>query len=357
MKKLIFTLLALAASVGAMAQERAFEIGIGGSIYQFNRIPYMNIVTDEDGHTVNMKMRNSIGTANIGAAYELSNVFVLDSRIGMGKIEHGIIAHGQLGLQMRMGHWFNSPYIDPYVRVGAGYMNKNYIINYSGDMYSFTNNNNKDGNDKRSTTPLTAGIGINMWLNDFIGLNISTDYMYVPQINVANSLIGSVGIIFRFGGKSKKPQPVINYIEHTIETQVERIVEKEVIREVEKLVLVSSPFELLSQITFDFDSYTLDPKYDDIIEAAANIMKDGNWLITGFTDAKGTTAYNERLSLIRAEAVRDALHNCGVTAVKAIGAGKRIANAPIKVSDKVREHDRKIYVEQIFDINYWDLIP
>ena len=65
---------------------------------------------------------------------------------------------------------------------------------------------------------------------------------------------------------------------------------------------------LSSDVLFDFDKAELKPEADGELQKAADIIRQkgkGLILITGYTDSKGTDAYNKRLSLARAQAVKN----------------------------------------------------
>jgi outer membrane protein OmpA-like peptidoglycan-associated protein len=67
--------------------------------------------------------------------------------------------------------------------------------------------------------------------------------------------------------------------------------------------------ELAADVLFDFDKSTLRPTARDALKQAASIIRDnakGSTVrIDGYTDAKGSDLYNQRLSNRRAEAVRN----------------------------------------------------
>ena len=68
--------------------------------------------------------------------------------------------------------FFHSNYIDPFLRMGANYMYKNFKINYKGmeefnseEMeWNLSNDYTKEGKDKQNLIPISLGIGVNMWL-------------------------------------------------------------------------------------------------------------------------------------------------------------------------------------------------
>lgn len=65
---------------------------------------------------------------------------------------------------------------------------------------------------------------------------------------------------------------------------------------------------LSSDVLFDFDKAELKPEADGELQKAADIIRQKGKrliLITGYTDSKGTDAYNKRLSLARAQAVKN----------------------------------------------------
>ena len=74
---------------------------------------------------------------------------------------------------------------------------------------------------------------------------------------------------------------------------------------------------ILRGINFDFDKALVRTDAIPILQAAADTLKDNpevDIIVEGHTDSKGTDAYNERLSVRRANAVRDRLAKLGVRA-------------------------------------------
>ena len=167
--------------------------------------------------------------------------------------------------------------------------------------------------------------------------------------------------MWRFGGASKKAKPQIEYIDR--ERIVERIVEKpvEVIKEVEVVKKVDSFGELFNNIHFDFDKASLTPQSEEVLDEIAKLMKENDsnrYLIIGYTDARGSEAYNLDLSRRRVATVVDALKIRGVPPgiIKSRGVGKKMSYAPASESDKIRKGDRKVSVEIISNQDYWDFI-
>lgn len=357
--------------------KRAWEFGVGGSLLQMTRFNLIDFYVKEDGgYILNTNKKDVLFGGNLYVARELNRFFYLDfqgtigytrDRLKTGK-ENRFLYMGGLGLQWRLGEYFNSKYIDPFFRVGGNYMYKEFDIVYNGTenvngddvKWILENNYNKDGKDKKHLTPISLGAGVNMWLNDRFGIGLQGDYLLMPHKNVANVWQGSVRLLWRFGGESKKNQPVIQYVE------IEKIVEKPTV--VEKIVEVKVPAatdvlcELFNNIYFEFDKSDLTPESSEVIDKIAEIMKQDTgkkYLITGFTDIKGSPSYNIGLSQRRAKKVVDALEERGVskTILKSRGVGSRISYATEKVSDQIRMGDRKVTIEIITNQDYWDYMP
>lgn len=97
------------------------------------------------------------------------------------------------------------------------------------------------------------------------------------------------------------------------------------------------------RITFDFDSAVLRPEEKPKLNTLCTAMKAVDvelFRIVGHTDAAGTDAYNEKLSLLRAQEVRRFLvDDCGIDAARleAVGMGKRfLFNAEDPKADENR---------------------
>ncbi|WP_374445733.1 OmpA family protein, partial [Epilithonimonas sp.] len=108
----------------------------------------------------------------------------------------------------------------------------------------------------------------------------------------------------------------------------------------------------LQNILFDFNKATLRPESNGKLDQASEILKgakDATFLVTGHTDAKGSEAYNLKLSRERAASVVKALEARGVSSsqLKSVGVGERDAKVSEKASDAERQADRKVVVEAV----------
>jgi len=90
----------------------------------------------------------------------------------------------------------------------------------------------------------------------------------------------------------------------------------------------SAPAPALSLlIEFDFDSDRVRPQSQQVLTLLAQALQSAQlgsskFLIEGHTDAKGSASYNQKLSLLRAQSVRDFLAGRGVLPERLQVAGK-----------------------------------
>ncbi|MDO9524687.1 MAG: OmpA family protein, partial [Gemmobacter sp.] len=97
---------------------------------------------------------------------------------------------------------------------------------------------------------------------------------------------------------------------------------------------VPSDEQVNINISFDFDSAALRADQKPQLAALCNVMKTADiarYRIVGHTDSSGSAAYNERLSLLRAEEVKRYLSSdCGITAdrMEAVGVGSQFLSDP-----------------------------
>ena len=100
-------------------------------------------------------------------------------------------------------------------------------------------------------------------------------------------------------------------------------------------------------IFFEFDSYTLDPKYASTIAAHATYLKTfhaqkADIIIQGNTDDRGTAEYNLALGQKRSESVKRALLAQGVneSQVEAVSFGKEKPMNPAQTEAAFQENRR-----------------
>ena len=71
-----------------------------------------------------------------------------------------------------------------------------------------------------------------------------------------------------------------------------------------------------SPVRFGYDSYAVEPAETSKVQQVATAMKDSSkrLIVAGFTDERGTQEYNRGLGERRAQAVRQALIDAGISA-------------------------------------------
>lgn len=358
--------------------KKAWEIGVGASIFSFSRVDFTNFQKAADQYKLDMQLRHSVIGPHLYIARELSKHFYLDVQGNMGFTEQYVDGKDKLktafmvgpGLQWRLGEYWGSKYVDPFLRVGVNYMKKNFDMKYTGTegdlpeemSWVLENLYNKDGKDRNEMFPIAFGVGLNAWLSDRFGIGIQGDWLMMPHKNVANSTQGTVRLMWRIGGKSKKPVAPVQYVERVVQAPPVTV---------EKIVEVPAPVvatgvaalcELFNNIYFEFDKADIRPESNETLDRIADILNADTkkmYLVTGYTDARGSAYYNLDLSRRRAAAVIDALESRGVPSdmLKSRGVGKKVSYAPAQESDIVREGDRKVTVEIVTNMDYWNYLP
>jgi outer membrane protein OmpA-like peptidoglycan-associated protein len=107
--------------------------------------------------------------------------------------------------------------------------------------------------------------------------------------------------------KTKKLAKQHEDLKDTYETLKKEMPEAQVTMNGDKVKVV-----LPEAVLFKINSADMNRDYFPILEKMANVLNKydkTNILITGYTDATGTTEYNEQLSKKRAESARDVLVN------------------------------------------------
>lgn len=117
-------------------------------------------------------------------------------------------------------------------------------------------------------------------------------------------------------------------------------------------VIATEATDAMKGIFFNFAKSTIRPESSGKLDQAASIVKSSNggtFLVTGETDAKGSAAYNLKLSRERAASVVSALEARGVSAnqLKSRGVGEANAMVSEKASDAERMADRKVVVTAV----------
>lgn len=350
----------------------------------WSRVSVTGFQSTPDNYMYNLKANHLMGGANLYVARELNRWFYLDlqgtvgvaknkNRIAGNDRKHDLLYMGGLGMQFRFTPLFESQWVEPYLRVGVDYLHKNFASAYGGNFVDDPTGEahwessdvwNPDGrsSDKNSFVPLSFGAGVNAWLSNSFGLGLQGEYLLPVQKNLPHFVQVSARVIWRIGGKSKKQAPVVKYVEIEKPVEVERIVERIVEKQADTAGSVEAmACDLLDNIYFEFDKDVLTAASEKTLDRLAGLLKsypDARFLITGYTDARGSSAYNTDLSNRRAKRVYEALLERGVPAamLKWHGIGKRASIIPVAAGNSVREGDRKVLLERITNMKYWEAL-
>ena len=360
----------------------AVELGIGGSAINHTRTMVTNFHQTPGGDYVfTLEEKQLYGGVSLYSAYEIKKWLYADvhGTLGLaryyesGSLKNGFSVLAGSGIQFRP--FVRSEWLQPYLRLGVSYYRKSfptfYFGRFEGDVTKEAVWKAEDAWNKGTTfdaktyIPVTAGIGLVGWLSDRVGVRVGGDYMRSLGSKGANFAMGTAGLVFRLGGKSKKSQvimPTEKIVEKVVEKEVVREVPVETIREVYKEVPFEKTLaELMDNVTFDFDKADITKESESVLDEVANVLKkftDKKFMICGHTDARGSDSYNERLSEARAKAVRDALVKRGVPEDMLFhkGFGRRTALVPASADDDTRRGDRKVVIEQVTWEPLWNYL-
>lgn len=358
----------------------AWEIGIGGSLTNWNRVIMSNFRSSGTGYIYDTDVRHIIAGPHIYIARELTPWLYLDAQgsvgisqnknhetLGLNKTD--LLWMGGLGIQFRATPLLHSKYVEPFARVGISYLHKNFNSSYagkfSGDITGQAHwkvqdawNNLGKVENKKNFVPISIGLGLNAWLSERWGLGLQGDYLMPLQKNMPRLAQGSLRLLYRIGGKSKARATEVIYIDRPIE----KIVEKHIVERVEVPVeTVASISELLENIEFEFDKAEIPATANEILDTVAKFLNqhtNERFLLTGHTDARGSVEYNLSLSRRRAESVYKALIARDVPSgmLKWRGVHKAAHAMPASAEDKARRGDRKVQIERITNMTYWEAL-
>jgi len=357
--------------------KKAWEVGAGISAYQFNRVNNLQLIVKDDGNTIALRLDHVTyaGQVYVGKELTENGIFTADFQANVGVIDNNWFSDIGAGLQFRFGYLMtkpNSPYIDPYFRVGIAYFQKGKLISYDGMnegiKWNMKNVNNASGKDAYHMAMITAAMGCNFWINDRVGFNLEGKYGQMIKNQMANTIQGSGRLLFRLGGRGKsysrpvytpsKYEPQASHVDREVIKEVVRIdtiyVEKEV--EIIRNVMVN---DKLASISFSFNSSAIQDHYVDLLNSIAEYMTqdtERRFVIIGYADAKGSSEYNDRLSVLRAESVKKYLISIGVPEkmLKVKGRGSRVHYMPPDETEEIRGYDRQAVIEEVINEYWWN---
>ena len=364
----------------------AWEIGIGGGIVNWNRISFSGFKANTDSYFHNFKVDQVMPDAHLYIARELCPWAYADVQANLAFAPNDLaakdakladryhyLAMAGLGLQLRFTPLLGTKFVEPYLRVGVNYLYKNFLTAYhckfEGDTtgkaeWTSRDQYNSKGaqTDKTRFVPLSFGAGLNAWFSNHVGLGLQGEYLMPIQKGLPRFFAGTARVMVRLGGEDKQPAPVVREVQVPVEKIVEKVVEKEVPAQTATNAKVSDLCRLLDNVHFDFNKDEITAESNKTLDEIATILmenQDTRWLVTGYTDARGSWKYNIELSRRRAKQVYDALLQRGVPAhmLKWRGVGKGAVSMPASQSDVIRKGDRKVLLERVSNMDFWNALP
>jgi OOP family OmpA-OmpF porin len=203
---------------------------------------------------------------------------------------------------------------------------------------------------RKNDTNYKLGLGLQYAVTESLAVRAEAERYRVNDAigNRGHIDLVSVGLIYRFGGKTQAPAP--------------RMAVAEPVREV---VAAAPPppaprfekYTLSATELFAFDSAELrmpQPKLDEIANALGSNSEVNDVVITGYTDRIGSDKYKQKLSERRAVAVKTYLTGKGIDANRLKAQGKGEADPVVVCTDKklvvlikCLEPNRRVEVEKI----------
>ena len=316
----------------------------------------------------------------------LNRSFDVDLTASVGEVDNNRLAikdelfiNAGLGLRYKLANGYilgEDSWFDPYIRVGANYHRYDYtglafpLTAYYGNENGGTYQLTEVEDLEKNHFTISAGAGFNLWFTKNFGLNVASDYNWLPAYggnNYFDFFQHSVGVTFRFGKQDRDNDgiaddedacpdtpgiatgdPATNGCPDTDgdgifdkddacpevaglaefqgcpDTDGDGIADKD-----DACPTVKGPKEnngcpwtevqvasRLSNILFEYNSDKIVPSSYDDVRVAAQILnsddlKANSYYIDGHADQRGSDAYNKKLSLKRAQALVNVLAERG----------------------------------------------
>lgn len=214
---------------------------------------------------------------------------------------------------------------------------------------------------------VSFGLGAKYWLTDNFGLRLDLRDNMVFDETIHN-LGATFGIVFSFGGKKKPATAAVAKYEPTPEPKAaEKVIilvpmAEPKVEETVKLIAAEPPVKekivilAFEDVHFDFDKSTLTKKAQASLKRIVQLLKDNpkaKIRIAGYTSAKGTKEYNQKLSERRAKAVYDYLVNDGLVPAERltkVGYGENRPAMYEPVPENIYSKEAKANMRVLFEV-------
>lgn len=169
--------------------------------------------------------------------------------------------------------------------------------------------------------------------------------------NADHNLISTVGLSFYFGNKEQK-MPETKNVQMTSTHKMDKNCKEP--RKGALLDHIGCEKTIALEGHFGFDQITINPEFEQKIQEVGKVLEENPQYYTileGHTDSTGTKAYNDKLSLDRANAVAKQLEKAGVSKnkieVKGYGYDKPVAGNDTKEGRaKNRRVEAKFFIKE-----------
>jgi outer membrane protein OmpA-like peptidoglycan-associated protein len=359
MRNILFSLLLIFSSTGIHSQniEYPWLIGIKSNYADFNAVEmkFPDQLYDANwmGKTLptKLKVARSLNPSFVFAA-EFSTITLEADKLSTVPVRNEVTTDNfwRIGGQLEY-------------RLANGYLLSE---NSRFDPYLFLGLNGSTINEKTYLAQST-GVGFNVWMNDWLGLNAQGSYDYLFDWN--DYFHYSLGVVFRFGKKPAPPveEPVVveevvietviveapepvEEPEPVVEEPVETPVEEPVVEELVEEIVATIEFRA-QNVLFEVASSTIMrssyPELNDIADIMLR-FPDSRFTIYGYTDNTGSASFNLQLSKDRARSVANYLIGKGVDPSRLIVDGFGIEN-PVATNDTAegRAKNRRVEIKLI----------
>ena len=159
----------------------------------------------------------------------LNRSFDVDLTASVGEIDNKrlnindeLFINAGLGLRYKLANGYilgENSWFDPYLRIGAGYHRYDYTgfaTPYNSTIGESDNPQvdvlREDVTGEKNHFVLNGGVGINFWITKNFGLNVASDYNWIPatKTDYFDFFQHTVGLTFRFGNNDKDGDGIID---------------------------------------------------------------------------------------------------------------------------------------------------